>query len=46
MAFDGFDRVTMTVSFASSKASFTIPAIVMVPVVSPADIVSVPFAKV
>ena len=46
MAFDGLDNVTMTVSFASSKASFTMPAIVMVPVVSPADMVSVPFAKV
>ena len=42
----GFDKVTMTVSFASSRPSSTIPAIVIVPEVDPALIVSVPLAKV
>ena len=38
----GLDKVTITVSLASSRLSSTIPAIVMVPDVAPADIVSVP----
>ena len=42
----GFDKVTMTVSFASSSPSSTIPAIVIVPVVAPALMVKVPLAKV
>ena len=46
VAFDGLDKVTITVSLLSAAPSSTIPAIVMVPVVLPADIVSVPFASV
>ena len=46
VAFDGFDKVTMTVSSASSKVSFTMLAIVIVPVVLPAVIVNVPLARV
>ena len=42
----GFDKVTMTVSFASSRESLTILAIVIVPLVLPALIVRVPLAKV
>ena len=42
----GLDRVKMTVSFASSKESSTILAIVMVPDDYPALIVRVPSAKV
>ena len=39
-------KVTMTVSFASSRASFTILAIVIAPEVSPAAMVNEPFASV
>ena len=46
VAFVGFDNVTTTVSSTSSNASFTILAIVIVPVVLPAEIVSVPLARV
>ena len=46
VAFEGFDRVIITVSSASSSESSSMLAIVMVPVVSPADMVSVPLAKV
>ena len=46
LALLGLDNVTITVSFASSKASSTILAMVIVPVVFPAGIVSVPFANV
>ena len=42
----GFDKVTMTVSFGSSRESSTILPIVIVPDVAPALIVSVPLAKV
>ena len=42
----GFDKVTITVSFGSSSESLTILAIVIVPLVLPALIVSVPFARV
>ena len=42
----GFDKVTITVSFASSIESSIIPAIVIVPDVEPALIVSVPLARV
>ena len=38
--------MTITVSLASSRRSLTMPAIVIVPVVDPAFIVSVPLAKV
>ncbi len=43
----GLDRVRMTVSFAStgSVPSSTMPAIVMVPLVAPAGMVSVPSAS-
>ena len=46
VAFVGFDNVTTTVSSTSSNASFTILAIVIVPVVLPAEIVSDPLARV
>ena len=46
VALPGLDKVTITVSLASSKESLTILAIVIVPLVSPALIVSVPLAKV
>ena len=42
----GFDKVTMTVSFASSRESLTILAIVIVPLEFQALIVSVTLAKV
>ena len=42
----GFDKVTMTVSLVSSRASLTILAMVMVPVVAPALMVRVPLARV
>ena len=42
----GFDKVTITVSLASSRESSTMLAIVMVPDVDPALIVRVPLAKV
>ena len=42
----GLDKVTMTVSLASSSVSLTIPAMVMVPDVDPALMVKVPFANV
>ena len=42
----GFDKVTMTVSLASSRPSSTIPAIVIVPDVDPALMVRVPSARV
>ena len=42
----GLDKVTITVSLGSSKPSSTIPAIVIVPDVEPALIVSVPLASV
>ena len=45
-AFVGLDNVTITVSSTSSNVSSTIPAIVIVPDVSPADIVNVPLARV
>ena len=45
VALDGFDKVTITVSFASSRESLTILAIVIVPLVLPALIVKVPFAR-
>ena len=42
----GFDKVTITVSFASSRESSTMLAMVIVPDVDPAFIVSVPLARV
>ena len=42
----GFDKVTITVSFTSSRPSSTIPAIVIVPDVAPALIVREPLARV
>ena len=42
----GLDKVTMTVSSASSRESLTIPAIVIVVDVEPAAIVAVPLANV
>ena len=42
----GFDKVTITVSFGSSSVSLTMLAMVIVPDVDPALIVSVPLAKV
>ena len=42
----GLDKVTMTVSLASSRVSLTMLAIVMAPEVAPAFIVKVPLAKV
>ena len=42
----GFDKVTITVSFGSSSESLTMLAMVIVPDVDPALIVSVPFARV
>jgi hypothetical protein len=42
----GPDKVKITVSFPSAIKSSTIPAIVIVPLVSPAFMVSVPSAKV
>ena len=46
LAFDGLDKVTITVSFTSSIESSTIPAIVIVVDVEPAEIVAVPLARV
>ena len=46
MALVGLDRVTITVSLASSRESLTIPAMVIVPDVDPALMVKVPLAKV
>ena len=46
LALDGLDKVTMTVSFGSSRESSTIPAIVIVVDVEPAEIVAVPLARV
>ena len=46
VAFVGLDSVTITVSSDSSSASSTMLAIVIVPDVSPAEIVSVPLARV
>ena len=46
VAFEGFDRVIITVSSASSIESSTILAMVIVPDVEPALIVSVPSARV
>ena len=46
MALLGLDKVTMTVSFGSSKESSIIPAIVIVPDVAPALMVRVPLARV
>ena len=43
---DGLDKVTITVSLPSTKASSTIEAMVIVSSVSPAVIVSVPLANV
>ena len=45
-AFDGLDKVIMTVSFTSSNESSTIPAMVIVVDVEPAAIVAVPLARV
>ena len=45
MALVGLDKVTITVSFVSSKESSTIPAIVIVVDVEPAEIVAVPLAR-
>ena len=45
-AFDGLDKVMMTVSFASSKESSTMPAIVIFVEDAPAAIVAVPLANV
>ena len=45
-AFDGLDKVIMTVSLASSKESSTIPSMVIVVDVEPAAIVAVPLARV
>ena len=42
----GFDKVRITVSFGSSNMSLTMPAMVIVPDVDPALIVSVPLARV
>ena len=42
----GLDKVNITVSFASSRESSTMLAMVMVPDVAPALIVRVPLAKV
>ena len=42
----GFDKVTITVSLTSSKASSTMLAIVIVPDVAPALMVKVPLASV
>ena len=42
----GLDKVIIIVSFASSKESSTIPAIVIVVDVAPAAMVAVPLAKV
>ena len=46
MALLGLDKVTMTVSLASSRESSTILPIVIVVDVEPAAIVAVPLAKV
>ena len=46
VALFGLDKVTITVSLASSSVSSTILAMVMVPDVDPALIVSVPLARV
>ena len=45
-ALPGLDKVTITVSLASSIESLIILDILMVPVVAPALIVSVPLARV
>ena len=42
----GFDNVTITVSFGSSRVSLTILPMVIVPDVDPALIVRVPLARV
>ena len=42
----GLDKVTITVSFGSSSVSLTMLAMVIVPDVAPALMVSVPLAKV
>ncbi len=46
MALSGLDKVTMTVSLASSRVSLIILAMVITPEVSPALMVSVPSASV
>ena len=46
VAFDGLDKVTITVSFTSSIESSTIPAIVIVVDVEPAEIVALPLSRV
>ena len=46
MALEGLDKVTITVSFASSNESSAIPAIVIVVDVAPAAMVAVPLARV
>ena len=46
LALVGLDKVIMIVSFASSKESSAMPAIVIVVDVEPAAIVAVPLAKV
>ena len=46
LALLGLDRVTIIVSFTSSKASSTMPAIVIVVDVAPAAMVAVPLARV
>ena len=46
VALPGFDKVTITVSFASSRESLTMLAIVIVPLELPALIVRVPLANV
>ena len=43
---DGLDKVTITVSLTSSNESSTIPAIVIVVDVEPAEMVAVPLARV
>ena len=42
----GLDKVTITVSFISSRESSTMLAMVIVPLVAPAFIVKVPLDKV
>ena len=46
VAFDGLDKVKITVSSASSSASSMIPAMLVVPEILPGFIVSVPFGNV
>ena len=45
-AFDGLDKVTMTVSFASSKESSIMLVIVIFVDVEPGEMVAIPLAKV